>query len=282
MSAFIDTNGRHALIFHECEKILLERIVKETVRTCVCTVVGTKSEISTSLCDSRGDQGHRSTRNAKSADASIATRASLLDRLRDVEDQASWQRFFDTYWRLIYGIARKAGLTDADAKDVLQETVISVAKRLPDFHYDPKVCSFKTWMLRMTRWRIIDQLRKQVPSAPPVDIPDEDDATAISLLDQLTGGRVPDLELLWDADWQKTVLEGAIVRLKAQANPEQFQMFDLYVLRNMPVAEVARLLGTNRARVYLAKHRLSKLLRQAIAEFEKSEDPGWPAFSKPR
>ena len=48
-------------------------------------------------------------------------------------------------------------------------------------------------------------------------------------------------------------------------------MFDLYVLRKMPVTEVARLLGTNVARVYLAKHRFSKLVRETIAELEKAE-----------
>ena len=77
-------------------------------------------------------------------DASLATRASLLDRLRDVEDQPSWQRFFDTYWRLIHGVALKAGLTEVEAQEVVQETVISVARHLPEFRYDPKVCSFKT------------------------------------------------------------------------------------------------------------------------------------------
>ncbi|PYJ97103.1 MAG: hypothetical protein DME23_17310, partial [Verrucomicrobia bacterium] len=76
-------------------------------------------------------------------DDSIATRASLLDRLKDREDQASWQEFFDTYWLLIYRVAKKAGLTDAEAQDIVQETVMAMANKLPGFIYDPKVCSFK-------------------------------------------------------------------------------------------------------------------------------------------
>jgi hypothetical protein len=64
------------------------------------------------------------------ADDTIATRASLLDRLKDHADDASWQEFFDTYWRLIYSVARRAGLNDAEAQEVVQETVISVARRL--------------------------------------------------------------------------------------------------------------------------------------------------------
>ena len=43
----------------------------------------------------------------------------------------------------------KAGLTDAEAQDIVQETVVAMANKLPGFIYDPKVCSFKTWMLRL-------------------------------------------------------------------------------------------------------------------------------------
>lgn len=100
---------------------------------------------------------------SQSDESSHATRASLLGRLKSLGDHSSWQQFFDTYWRLIYGVALKAGLRDAEAQDVVQETIITAAKHLPCFHYDPKVCSFRTWLLRLTRWRIIDQLRKRLP-----------------------------------------------------------------------------------------------------------------------
>ena len=245
--------------------------MKESVCAAVCTFVETKPAASILLSDARRDQAHASDRNPETAGASIATRASLLERLRDVDDQTSWQRFFDTYGPLIRRVALKAGLTETEAEDVVQETVISVAKHLPGFRYDAKVCSFKTWMLRMTRWRIIDQLRKRLPSEQ-IEISGDDDATATGALDRLTGGRAPELEAVWDEEWEKIALAAAIERLKQRASPEQFQMFDpLYVLRQMPVTEVARLLGTNVARVYLVKHRLAKLLREALGEFEDAE-----------
>lgn len=203
-------------------------------------------------------------------DRSIATRASLLHRLKDLDDAASWQRFFDTYWRLIHRVALKAGLSEAEAEDVVQETVISVARHLPGFRYDAKVCSFKTWMLRLTRWRIIDQLRKRLPPEARIGISGDDDATAIAALERLSGRTGFDLEAVWHEEWQTAVLAAAVERLKQRVNPEQFQMFDLYVLREMPVGEVAGLLGTNVARVYLAKHRLAKLLRNIIGEIESA------------
>src|SRR5947209_4633003 len=94
-------------------------------------------------------------------DELIRTRATLIDRLKSWQDQSSWQEFFDTYWKLIYGVARQAGLTDAEAQDVVQETMVAVAKHMPGFRYNAGIGSFKAWLLNMTRWRSIDQLRKR-------------------------------------------------------------------------------------------------------------------------
>src|ERR1700682_6240928 len=79
----------------------------------------------------------------------IPTRRSLLSRLRDLGDQESWSDFFRSYWRLIYEVALKAGLTDAEAQEVVQETVISVAKQMPGFRYDAARGKFKGWLLQI-------------------------------------------------------------------------------------------------------------------------------------
>src|SRR5262245_1245740 len=92
---------------------------------------------------------------------SLHTRASLLGRLADLGDSSSWREFFDTYWGLIYGVARKAGLPDPDAQDVVQDTMACVAQQMPTFRYDPAKGSFKAWLLNLTRWRIVDHVRKR-------------------------------------------------------------------------------------------------------------------------
>ncbi len=93
----------------------------------------------------------------------IPTRRSLVSRLRKWDDQESWQEFFSTYWKLIYSVAIKAGCTDEEAEDVVQETVLSVAKKMDTFRYNPEVCSFRGWLMHVTRLRITDQLRKRRP-----------------------------------------------------------------------------------------------------------------------
>jgi DNA-directed RNA polymerase specialized sigma24 family protein len=94
-------------------------------------------------------------------DKFIPTRESLLSRLKDWDDQESWRRFFDTYWRLIYRAALKAGLIETEAQDVVQETLISVAQKMPGFKYEPAIDSFKGWLFYQTRLRIADQFRKR-------------------------------------------------------------------------------------------------------------------------
>src|SRR6266542_164851 len=115
----------------------------------------------------------------------IVTRRSLVDRLANWDDQRRWQEFFDTYRILIYSAARKSGLADAEAQEVVQATVITVAKNIDRLKYDPAVGSFKGWLLQITRWRISDQFRKREPGDPKRPRSSDDRATA-------TIERVPD------------------------------------------------------------------------------------------
>src|SRR6266487_4462150 len=104
----------------------------------------------------------------------LATRRSLIERLADWGDQVRWQEFFATYWRLIYSAARQSGLTDAEAQEVVQETVITVARNIDKLKYDPAIGSFKGWLLQITRWRTADQFRKRESgNAKPPRSPDD-------------------------------------------------------------------------------------------------------------
>src|ERR1044071_8154758 len=101
---------------------------------------------------------------AQVSDELIPTRTTLIHRLKNWQDQSSWQDFFDTYWKLLFDVALKSGLSEVEAQDVVQETMISVAKHMPKFKYDPAIGTLKAWLLNMTRWRIADQIRKRVAS----------------------------------------------------------------------------------------------------------------------
>ena len=202
------------------------------------------------------------------------TRWTLIERLKDLGDEGSWREFFETYWQLIYAVALKAGLTDTEAQEVVQETVIAVAKKMPEFKCDPQAGSFKGFLLQITGRRITDQFRKRAKagqaSCPPHsgDVPNrpaDEDATGRTA----TIERVPDpaglaLEAVWDEEWRGHLMEFATRRLRQQLDPEQYQMFELHVLQGQPVKEVARKLGVTRTQVYFAKYKVSIRLKQEI------------------
>jgi RNA polymerase sigma-70 factor (ECF subfamily) len=197
------------------------------------------------------------------------TRQTLLSRLKNWDDQESWRQFFNTYWRLIHSIALKAGLTEEEAQDAVQETIISVAKTMPSFRYDPAQCSFKTWLWHLTQKRIADQFRRRPPGRRPASVPLPATTLRTSTVERIPDPASVDLDLVWEEEWQKTVFETAVDRIRDQASIEQFQMFDFYVLRHWPVKKVAATLGVSIARVYLAKHRVMALVKKEARRLEK-------------
>jgi len=196
-------------------------------------------------------------------DELIPTRESLLSRLKDWGDQQSWRDFFDTYGKLIHGLAVKSGLSEAEAQDVVQETLLSVAKQMPGFNYDPAIGSFKGWLLQITRWRIADQFKKREPGRAARSNPDATDT-----VERVADPAVSGLESLWEEDWQRNLLEVAMARVKRQIHPKQYQMFDLYVTQQWPMATVISTLGVNAAQVYMAKYRISGLIKKEIRTLE--------------
>jgi len=205
---------------------------------------------------------------AEPMDELIPTRATLIQRLKDWQDQSSWQDFFDTYWKLIYGVAIKGGLTGAEAQDVVQETMISAAKHMPTFEYDPAIGSFKTWLLNMTRWRITDQLRKRGPFQAASHSASED-ATRTRTVDKVVDPAGPDLDALWDAEWEKNLLDAAMAKVKRQLDPQKYQIFDLYVNRGWPPEKVAATFGISVEQVYLAKHRTTEMIKEEVKKLEQ-------------
>jgi len=190
---------------------------------------------------------------------SIATRASLLGRLRNWEDAESWEEFTRIYWRLIYNVARKAGLGDAEARDVVQDTLVGVAKKVHEFESNPELGTFRGWLLNLTRWRIVDHFRRQ-PVSQLESSTNRDDRTA-------TIERVADpnqIDALWEIEWKKNLFETAVSRLNRRVNPKHAQIFDLYSVRQWPAQKVARELGVTVLQVYLVNHRLTRLLKEEI------------------
>jgi len=177
--------------------------------------------------------------------------------------------------------AIQAGLTDTEADEVVQETAIAMARNLPEFHYDPKVCRFKTWLPNQASWRIKDRLKKRKvgqasrltgAGETPALLSDETARTA-------TINRVPDpaainLDALFEAEWRKNLFAAALERVKSKFSLKQFQVFDLHALKEWPAANVAQSLGVSLANVYVTKHRVAAALKKDMARLEREMEQG--------
>ena len=200
------------------------------------------------------------------------TRRSLIMKLADWQDQRSWDEFYRTYWRLIYSVAVQSGLREQEAWDVVQETVLTIAKQAKKNLYDPGRGSFKTWLWNVTRWRINDQFRNRRKEMASTSSASEQGE--VSPLDFAHDAGDSSFEKIWEKEWQENIMKAALERVKMKVAPKQFQIFDYNVLRGMRAAEVRRKLGVSIAQVYLAKHRVGSLLNKEIRFIRSQEDDG--------
>jgi RNA polymerase sigma-70 factor (ECF subfamily) len=212
---------------------------------------------------------------SQSTEDSVPTRQSLLERLRRWDDTGAWRDFFATYWELIYNVARKAGLSDAESQDVVQETTIAVARRIGAFNTDPRRGSFKSWLFGQARWRIGDQFRARKRSlqgsggAPDATAAnparrDEDETRTETLQHCPVDSSLDGFDTVWNQEWEQHVLRTATELVKAQVSVKQFQIFELHVAQGLSVADTAKVIGTTKAAVYMATSRVGRVLKREV------------------
>jgi len=204
-------------------------------------------------------------------DSLLPTRQSLLSRLRDWQDHDGWRQFFDLYWRLIYRVARQAGLDDATAQDVVQNTFIYLARRMPKFRYDPARGSFKAWLRRVTRSRISVFRRRaeaKEPAMPELGL-EEDDLNVWESIPDPAGDASDEI---WQREWEENLLKVALRRVASKVSAQQLMIFELAALGEVPLKQVARKLDVSLMQVYLARHRVGKLFKAEVTRLRRETE----------
>ena len=198
------------------------------------------------------------------------TRQSLLERLRNLEDNASWQEFFESYWKLIYSAAVKGGLSDSEAEEVVQETMIGVARNMEGFCYEPEKCSFKGWLMHLTRRRIIDRLRRrQTQPQHFVQLPGNRETGTNAIAPGIADTAAEDdFEGMWDQEWQNNLLNTAMAKVKEAVKAEHYQIFYMFCVNNMRARDIAELTGASIAKVHVVRYRVSRLLKEEVARLK--------------
>src|SRR5262245_29076141 len=177
----------------------------------------------------------------------------LLRRLRDRDEGRAWSRFVDVYGPLVYGLARRHGLSDADAADRMQEVLLAVARGVE--RYDAERGPFRKWLYAVT----MNKLRSFWKQS-------RHDPQAIADLEKIPDAADPDER--WEREYRQRLFVAAADQIRTGADPTHWRVFWLAAVEGKPGAAVAAECGVKVEQVYVIRQRVQKRLADAVAELE--------------
>ena len=192
------------------------------------------------------------------------TRATLLLRIRESDNADAWGQFVEAYTPLIYSFCYKGGLQEADAADVAQEVMRTVAGAIRKFEYDPQRGKFRSWLLTVTRSKLNNFLSKQ--QRQPLGA---GPATLATLVDARE--TADDLEEHWNRQYYQRLFDWAAAKVRPELEQSTWQAFWETAMERRSGEEVAQRLGISVGAVYIAKSRTLARLKDVIASVAGDE-----------
>lgn len=188
------------------------------------------------------------------------TRPSLLVRIRDPGDTVAWNDFVAIYAPLVYAYARRRGLQDADAADVSQAVLHSIAQAIPGFEYDASQGKFRSWLFTITRNQVSKTLlkRSQLPTVSGQEVVHE----------QIDPSSEHER---WDREHEQHLFHWAVGKVRDEFQERTWEAFWKVAVEGMSVAEISESLGMTSGAIYIAKSRVTSRLRQMIESVEENE-----------
>jgi RNA polymerase sigma-70 factor (ECF subfamily) len=184
------------------------------------------------------------------------TRLSLLERIRDGGDGEAWRLFVDLYGPLVYGLGRKHGLQDADAADLTQDVLQSVASAVRSLVYDPRRGAFRGWLYTIARNRLLDLKRRKCL------VQGSGDSGMQQWLEEQPAPGEPESD--WDRDYERRVFAWAAERVRVDFRPSTWQAFWLTAVEGLTSEEAARQLGLSLGAVHVARSRVLARLKETV------------------
>jgi RNA polymerase sigma-70 factor (ECF subfamily) len=199
-------------------------------------------------------------------DDSPVTRASLLIQIRDGANHGAWREFVDLYGPVVYGFARKRGLQDADAADLMQDVMRSVSSAIGRLDYNRQQGTFRGWLFTITRNKVFNflsarRIRPQGTGDSATNQmlnshPDEDDDGADT----------------WEVEYQRRLAALAMDRVKGEFQENTWRAFWLTAVEGQPVADVSRQVGMSAGAIYVAKSRVLARLKTEVETLRRQEE----------
>jgi len=191
------------------------------------------------------------------------TSTKLLVGLRDCSNQQTWNEFCSRYRPVVINFARQLGLSEEDAQDVAQETLLAFMEGYSRGHYERAKGRLRKWLLGIARNKILYLKRKKVGQVQP-----HDKTGPTGFFE-----RLPDTEgisRIWESQWQQAVLQACLREVRQQFEPKTMKAFEMLTLRELPSVKVAAELGMSTNAVLKASRRVLSRMRE-LHQFLKNE-----------
>ncbi|MBI3861187.1 MAG: sigma-70 family RNA polymerase sigma factor [Planctomycetia bacterium] len=199
-------------------------------------------------------------------DDSPLTRASLLVQIRDGSNHRAWQEFVGLYGPVVYGFARKRGLQDADAADLMQDVMRSVSTAVGRLEYDRNQGTFRGWLFTITRNKIFNFL-----SARRIRPQGSGDTTTNRLLDAHPDAS--DGSEVWELEYQRRLAALAMERVKGEFQENTWRAFWLTAVEGIAAADAGKQVGLSPGAIYVAKSRVLARLKEEVEAMQHDEEP---------
>lgn len=198
------------------------------------------------------------------------TRASLMVRLRDPQDQQAWAQFVAIYEPLLLRVMRQRGLQDADARDVTQQVVLAVTQAVERWRPDGQEASFRRWLFSIAR----KQSLRFVQRGSPLRGPARRGVGGTGMLELLDSLPEPEHRTVvaFDDEYRNEVFHAAARQVRSECLDSTWQAFWRTCVLREPVAQVAEDLDMTAGNIYVARSRIIARLRQVVEECEAEHD----------
>lgn len=189
------------------------------------------------------------------------TRASLILRLRNAEDVAAWEEFAETYGPVVFRVARGRGLQAADAENLCQEVLLSVAQSVSRWVERDDRGSFHAWLLRIAQNEAVDLLSQRATRSLG-----KDGEQGQKLLDAASLRN--DISSLIEREYERELFRLAADRVQQVVSPQTWQAFRLTEVEGQSVQQAAEALGTTTGHIYVSRSRVMARIKEFVKEYE--------------
>ncbi len=198
------------------------------------------------------------------------TRASLMLRLRDPQDQQAWNEFIDLYEPLVLRMLRQRGLQEADARDVTQQVVLAVTQAVDSWQPDGREASFRRWLFTIARKLSLKFIQRGTSAVGKTrrGVGGSDMLLLLKSLPEPDHRTVTE----FDEEYRNELFERAAERVRGEFRESTWQAFWRTCVLHESVADVAESLGMTTGNIYVARSRIIARMRQIVEQCEAEHD----------